>query len=174
MHNVVLFGQCLGDPLTIRIIALLREGELCICEIQSVLQQDRGVVDLRLKKLRDSGIVRTRRRKQWLAYRIHTRFVDLVETVFEAFDDTIGWDKEITDDSKFLAAQLRKRVDDWCASPKGKANLAAVELEASILSVVDGGCCSDEDEPTSRWRGLMPSGRRWLNRRQQYCQKRIS
>jgi ArsR family transcriptional regulator len=115
-------------------LALLREGELCICEIQSVLGQDRAIVDLRLKKLRDAGIVRTRRRRQWLAYRIHTRYVDLVETVFEAFDDSIGWDKDVNDDLKSLASQLKKRVDDWCASPKGKAALAAAGADDMNLA----------------------------------------
>ncbi|MDR3688099.1 MAG: metalloregulator ArsR/SmtB family transcription factor [Fimbriimonas sp.] len=164
MHNVVLFGQCLGDPLTIRVLALLRQGELCICEVQHVLGEDRSVVDLRLRKLRDSGIVRTRRRGQWLAYRIHTHYVDLVETVFEAFDETISWDQDVTRDTKLLGIELKKRVNQWCASPRGRAVLAESEREGTELVVEDGGCCDESTGPTARWLGLRPCARRRLRR----------
>jgi len=163
MHNVVLFGQCLGDPLTIRVLALLRQGELCICEVQHVLGEDRSVVDLRLKKLRESGIVRTRRRGQWLAYRIHTHYVDLVETVFEAFDETISWDQDVTRDTKLLGIELKKRVNDWCASPRGRAVLADSDREGSGLVLEEGGCCGEDTGPAARWLGLRPRARRWLN-----------
>ncbi len=118
MDNVVLFGQCLGDPLTLRLLGLLRHSELCICEMQSVLRADRSVVDLRLRKLRNAGLVKTRSRGQWFAYRLNTRYAELIEKVFEAFDNTLDWDPDMATDKNLLVNEMQKRIDGWCPSNK--------------------------------------------------------
>lgn len=118
MDDMMKFGECLSDTLGIRILALLRHGELCVCEVKGVLGEERSKVDLRLRKLQQSGVVKTRKRGRWLAFRIHTKYTDLVETVFEAWEDDTVWDPALTQDQERLKAELRKRIEDWCANPR--------------------------------------------------------
>lgn len=118
MKELLEFGDTLRDPLSVRILAILRNGELSIIEIMTVLNEDRSSVRRRLRKLQDTGILRHRRRGVWLAFRIHTSHADLVETVFEAFEDSIGWDTQMSADLKSLEEQVKNRPEEWTPSKR--------------------------------------------------------
>jgi ArsR family transcriptional regulator len=47
-----------------------REGELCACELQVVLDAPQSTVASHLRELRDAGLVETRRQGKWTYYRI--------------------------------------------------------------------------------------------------------
>ena len=121
MDELSKLGECLSDRIGIRILALLREGELCVCEIKAALEEDRSKVDLRLRRLMQSGVVRSRIRGRWTAFRIQTKFTDLIETLFEAFEDETEWDPDLQQDRRRLKAALSKRVNGWCANPRSRA-----------------------------------------------------
>ena len=49
--------KALGDPSRLRIVRLLREGSLCVCEIESVLGLPQYAVSRQLAVLRQAGVV---------------------------------------------------------------------------------------------------------------------
>jgi Predicted transcriptional regulators len=53
--------HALSDPLRLEIIAYLRDGEKCVCEIVPQLNQIQPLVSRHLKILKDAGIVRCRK-----------------------------------------------------------------------------------------------------------------
>jgi ArsR family transcriptional regulator len=63
------FGA-LSNEHRIRILEALREGELCACEIQVVLDAPQSTVASHLRELKDAGVVKTRRQGKWTYYRI--------------------------------------------------------------------------------------------------------
>ena len=62
--------KALANEKRLAIIHALRQGELCACELETVLDAPQSTVASHLRKLRDAGIVRTRKEGKWTYYRI--------------------------------------------------------------------------------------------------------
>lgn len=62
--------KALSNEHRIRILEALRDGELCACEIQVVLDAPQSTVASHLRELKDAGLVNTRRHGKWTYYRI--------------------------------------------------------------------------------------------------------
>lgn len=58
--------KVLAHPLRLRILALLREGELCVCEVAQVLGQAPSTVSEHLTGLRRTGLVREWKVGRWV------------------------------------------------------------------------------------------------------------
>ncbi|MGA9288837.1 MAG: metalloregulator ArsR/SmtB family transcription factor [Anaerobacillus sp.] len=64
--------KLLGDKTRLTIMGLLKSGECCVCEFVEVLQMSQPSISQHLRKLRDAGIVKERRRGQWIFYSLNT------------------------------------------------------------------------------------------------------
>jgi len=62
--------KALASEKRLRIIEALRDGELCACELETVLDAPQSTVASHLSRLRAVGIVRTRKEGKWTYYRI--------------------------------------------------------------------------------------------------------
>ena len=62
--------KALSNEHRIRILEALRDGELCACEVQVVLDAPQSTVASHLRELKDAGLVNTRRQGKWTYYRI--------------------------------------------------------------------------------------------------------
>lgn len=62
--------KALANEKRLRIIEALRDGELCACEIETILDAPQSTVGSHLSQLREAGIVRTRKEGKWTYYRI--------------------------------------------------------------------------------------------------------
>jgi len=70
-HLVVLL-RALGDDTRLRIFALLTKAELCVCEIEDILDLSQSLVSNHLAVLRRAGLVESRRDSEdgrWIFYR---------------------------------------------------------------------------------------------------------
>ena len=65
--------QCLCDETRLRILNLLRGGELCVCHIQEILAEPQVKVSKHLAYLRAHGLVAVRREANWMVYRLPDR-----------------------------------------------------------------------------------------------------
>lgn len=77
--------RALADGTRLRILALLLEGEICVCEIHDTLRLPQPTVSRHLAYLRRSGLVATRRQGLW----IHYRLADLEDTVLKTMTDIV-------------------------------------------------------------------------------------
>lgn len=66
--RLVRIYECLCDETRLRILNLLRDGELCVCHIQSVLSEPQVKVSKHLAYLRKRGLVAARREANWMIY----------------------------------------------------------------------------------------------------------
>jgi len=64
----------LADPTRLRIINLLQQGEVCVCDLEAVLQTTQSNVSRHLAKLRSAGAVATRKQAQWIYYSLKPEF----------------------------------------------------------------------------------------------------
>ncbi len=59
-----------SDPCRLRILKLLKEGELCVCEIMTALKKPQSTTSHHLSILREAGLVKERRDGKWSYYRL--------------------------------------------------------------------------------------------------------
>ncbi|GHE19919.1 metalloregulator ArsR/SmtB family transcription factor [Halomonas urumqiensis] len=70
-QDPVRFFKCLGDETRLLLVLLiLREGELCVCEMTHALDQSQPKVSRHLAQLRGCGLLSDRRDGQWVYYRL--------------------------------------------------------------------------------------------------------
>jgi DNA-binding transcriptional ArsR family regulator len=59
-----------ADPSRLKILKLLREGELCVCEIMTALKKPQSTTSHHLSILKDAGLIKERKEGKWSHYRI--------------------------------------------------------------------------------------------------------
>ena len=62
--------KALGDDTRLRIVALLSQGELCVCHVQEALGLTQPNASRQLGVLRDAGVVEARREGTWTYYKL--------------------------------------------------------------------------------------------------------
>ena len=67
--------KILGDETRLSILNLLRVENLCVCEIEAILENSQSNVSRHLAKLRDAGIIYSEKRAQWVYYSIDPEIV---------------------------------------------------------------------------------------------------
>lgn len=67
--------KALGDENRLRILNILMHYELCVCELELVLDLNQSNVSRHLAKLRQSGIINASKDAQWIHYKISDRFL---------------------------------------------------------------------------------------------------
>lgn len=60
--------RALSDPKRLRIIGLLRDREVCVCDLMTALKMSQPMVSRHLAYLRRAGLVRDRRDGRWRHY----------------------------------------------------------------------------------------------------------
>jgi len=80
MDNYLKVLKALTDETRLRIINLLYERELCVCDIEDILGTTQTKISRHLAYLRNAGLVRDRKFAQWSFYSLNgsskLKFVD--------------------------------------------------------------------------------------------------
>lgn len=64
--------KCLADETRARItLLILRQNELCVCELTAALDVSQPKISRHLAQLRQCGLLQDERRGQWVYYRLH-------------------------------------------------------------------------------------------------------
>ena len=84
--------RALSDPTRLEIIALLKPGEQCVCELTSALDAAQSRLSFHLKVLKDAGLVTDRRDGPWVYYTLVDEAVDEVATFLTSAPSS-GWRK---------------------------------------------------------------------------------
>ena len=72
------FLKVFGDPTRIRILSLLRDRELCVHDICSVLDMQQTAISHQLKLLRQARLVRYRKEGKMVFYTISDKHIDAI------------------------------------------------------------------------------------------------
>lgn len=76
--------HALSEPLRIRLLELLREQELCVCELCEILEVSQSKLSFHLKTLKEAGLVRSRQEGRWIYYSLNLpQFVVLEQYLAE-------------------------------------------------------------------------------------------
>jgi ArsR family transcriptional regulator len=63
--------KALADESRLRILNLLRNGELCVCDIETVLGIKQSNTSRHLNRLKIAGIIAFQKKSQWVYYRLN-------------------------------------------------------------------------------------------------------
>jgi ArsR family transcriptional regulator len=72
--------QALADENRLRIVEALRDGERCVCELQSDLGLGQSLLSHHLRALRESGLVLDRKEGRWVHYSLSNGAVEELES----------------------------------------------------------------------------------------------
>ncbi len=76
--------HALSEPLRLQVIELLRERELCVCELCEYLGVAQSKLSFHLKILKEAELVRTRQEGRWIYYSLNLpQFVALEQYLAE-------------------------------------------------------------------------------------------
>jgi ArsR family transcriptional regulator len=70
MEKLAQLYKALSEEMRLRIMMLLTQGELCVCDIQAVLDEPQSKVSRHLAYLKYSGLVSSKRVGVWMHYLI--------------------------------------------------------------------------------------------------------
>ncbi len=76
--------HALSEPLRIRVLELLRERELCVCELCEYLGVTQSKLSFHLRTLKEAALVRSRQEGRWIYYSLNLpQFVVLEQYLAE-------------------------------------------------------------------------------------------
>jgi len=114
MQEAVAFAKALADSTRLRVIAALRQRELCVCELCDALEATQSTLSTHLTLLRDAGITSTRKQGKWVYYRLTDKAAALIETFLRHFADATR-DKRMHRDTDRLRQRLKLRENGCCS-----------------------------------------------------------
>lgn len=98
MKNVVRVMKALSDPSRLKIMKLLGEKELCVCEVTALLQFSQPTVSKHLKILEDAGLVHSCRSGSWVNYSLTDgRDTVYAKTMLANLEDWLNDDEQLTE-----------------------------------------------------------------------------
>lgn len=86
--NLETFFMALADKTRLRLLNLMRDGEICVCFFTEVLNESQPKISRHLAYLRNAGIVEARRDGKWMHYKIVEPESDYAAKVLQ---DTLDW-----------------------------------------------------------------------------------
>jgi ArsR family transcriptional regulator, arsenate/arsenite/antimonite-responsive transcriptional repressor len=103
--------KALSDPNRIRIVKMLEERELCVCEVREVLGLSTSTVSKHLSILRDADLIVDSKDGKWVNYRLNDRSdLRLVRAQVSLMKDSFKDDEQVRLDRKKLHSVNRESI----------------------------------------------------------------
>lgn len=136
MKELEQYFKALGDSNRLRILNLLLHGELCVCDIQYVLETTQPLVSRHLAYLKNSGMVIDRREGYRIYYRLSDQRPALSRPLFEFLRSAFKSEEQLQEDTVRLKEAIMCggcTVSEWrpySALQKPRSQRAAVRETA--------------------------------------------
>lgn len=102
MKSIAQTFKALSDETRLRILALLSEGELCVCDLMAALDLPQSTVSRHLAYLRNAGLVDDQRRGIWMFYRLSLADSSLGEDIMALLTTRLSHLEQARQDRKAL------------------------------------------------------------------------
>lgn len=104
--------KALAHPGRLRILAMLRGGELCVCQLTAVLELAASSVSAHLADLKRAGLVSERKDGRWVFHRLDESAA--AAPLFEPVWTAIAGDPQVEADARVLRSLRRVSVEELC------------------------------------------------------------
>jgi len=106
MENLKRIFKALSDETRLRIIGLLFEREICICELEQVFNLSLSTISRHMNILKMAGLVKGRRDGQWIHYHLEPKD-GYVRAVLRFLKEILKDNEVIKEDKKALSSAKR-------------------------------------------------------------------
>jgi ArsR family transcriptional regulator len=115
--------HALSDPTRLQVLAMLRYGERCVCDLTDALESGQSRLSFHLKTLKDAGLVQDRREGRWAYYSLTPGALEELQEqlggsgkrpAVEARRSLLRLDLFFTYSSTFLDAEWRRLCRTCC------------------------------------------------------------
>ena len=89
MENTTKLFNALSNDVRLKIMILLYQGELCVCQIEEILKINQTMASRHLNVLKYSGLVKGRREGLWIYYSIVMPTDKIGKTIFSCFNELV-------------------------------------------------------------------------------------
>lgn len=94
--------KALSDINRIKITNVLLAKELCVCEVEEVLDMSQSNVSRHLNKLKHAGIVKARKESQWVYYSMNDEFIKGYPHLYKHLEKSFSEYEELREDLEIL------------------------------------------------------------------------
>lgn len=104
--------KALADSNRLRILALLQEGSLCVCQLMGVLGLSQSTVSKHLAILKEAGLLAEEQRGKRSFYALRKEFASpVVDAVMQAVLDGLKDSPELADDQRLAEFMREFRIE---------------------------------------------------------------
>lgn len=104
-----LFFAALADRTRLRLINLMRDGEVCVCFFAGALGTNNPKISRHLSYLKRASLVKGRRDGKWMHYSLNAPADEASREILDATMKMLAADSEMMRD--------KERLADYCCSP---------------------------------------------------------
>ena len=81
--------KLLGDKTRLTMVKILETNDCCVCEFVAMFKASQPAISQHVRKLKDAGIVREKRRGQWIIYSLirDSEYFPMVQSLLEHLPD---------------------------------------------------------------------------------------
>ena len=104
--------KALAHPVRLRLVAMLRGGDLCVCQMTAVLDLAASTVSAHLSDLKRAGLVEDRKDGRWVVHRLAQD--DVAAGHLEPVWKSVARDPQVEADARLLRELRRVPVEELC------------------------------------------------------------
>ena len=111
--RLVQIHKAIAHPIRLRLLAALRSGPLCVCQMTVIVRLAASTVSEHLSELRKAGLISDRKDGRWVEYRLSDAAIrdGVLEPLWPAIED----DAEARADAVLVKELRRIPLDELCS-----------------------------------------------------------
>lgn len=113
--DLELFFSALADKTRLRLLNLMRDGEVCVCFFAETIDTNNPKISRHLAYLKRANLVTGRRDGKWMHYKIHEPEDEKAKEIFAGIMEALKEDKDMQFD--------RTRLVEVCCPPQAPAKI---------------------------------------------------
>lgn len=115
MHEFISLVKALSDENRVRALLVLRNRELCVCQIVKLLQLAPSTVSKHMQILRQARLVEARKDGRWIYYRLAKKGTPpAVAGAIDWIFSSLKKDQSMREDEKRMKGILKLNPDQLC------------------------------------------------------------
>ena len=118
MQEITSFAHALSDPTRWRILQLVLDEALCVCELADILGMPQSSVSSHLQVIRRADLLASERCEKWVYYRLERKYRGLLLELGKFFAVSPATDSTLRSDGRKSAKRLQERERSCCPGPR--------------------------------------------------------
>ena len=113
--DMVTFSRALADSTRCRIVRLVMDEALCVCELADILGMPQSTVSSHVQIIRKAGLLESEKREKWTYFRIAAAHLKLLRAMERHFGEADH--AEARKDAAMSEKRLAERDQSCCPGP---------------------------------------------------------